>query len=120
MVVFCVVSFLLDDTEPIEDTNGADNYALQVITGQNIIKRDMGTVGGIRIKDDLIGDGITISSEGFTGVYDVLYENYIMKSDFNLRMTNLTVTSGNFRTVIVNDDKIVDELEFNSGGLPLY
>ncbi len=114
MVVVCGVWFLLDDTESIADTNGADNYALQVITDQNIIKRDMGAVGGIRIKDDLIGDGITISSEGFTGVYDVLYENYFMKSDFNLRLTNLTVTSGNFRAVIVNDDKIVDELEFNS------
>jgi len=62
----------------------------------------------------LIGDGITISSEGFTGVYDVLYDNYIMKSDFHLQLTNLVVTSGNFRAVIVHDDKILEELEFNS------
>ena len=48
MVVICVVCLVLDDTEDIEDTNGADNYALQVITDQNIIKQDMGMVGGIK------------------------------------------------------------------------
>lgn len=118
LMVVCGVWFLLDDTKPIEDTNGADNYTLQVITDQNIIKQDMGMVGGVKLQDDLIGDGITISSEGFTGVYDVLYDNYIMKSDFRLQLTNLTVTGGNFRAVIVHDDKIVEELEFNSEDSP--
>ena len=114
MLVVCGVWFLLDDTEPIEDTNGADNYDLQVITDRDIINRDRGAVGGISIQDDLIGDGITISSDNCSGVYDVLYENYIGKSDFNLRLTDLTVTGGNFRALIIHNDEIVDELEFNS------
>ena len=114
MVVICVVLFLLDDTEPIEDTNGADNFALQVITDQNIIQQDMGMVGGIKIHKDIIGDGVTISSDSFTGIHEVLYDNYVLPSDFHLELTNLTVTGGNFRAVIVNEDKIVGELEFNS------
>ena len=114
MVVICVVLFLLDDTEPIEDTNGADNFILQVITDQNIIKQDMGMVGGIKTHRDIIGAGITISSDGFTGIHQVLYDNYVLPSDFHLELTNLTVTGGNFKAVIVHDDKIVEELEFNS------
>ena len=114
MVVICVVLFLLDDTEDIEDTNGADNFALQVITDQNIIDQDMGMVGGIKIHRDVIGDGITISSKDFSGVYEVLWNNYVLPSDFRLELTNLIVTDGNFRAVIVNEDKIVGELEFNS------
>ncbi len=114
MVFTCTVLFLLDDTEPIEDTNGADNYTLQAITDQNIIQQDMGMVGGIKTHKNLIGDAITISSDGFTGVYEVLYDNYVLPSDFHLQLTNLTVTGGNFKAVIVHDDKIVEELEFNS------
>ena len=118
MVVICVVCLVLDDTEDIEDTNGADNYALQVITDQNIIKQDMGMVGGIKIHRNVIGDGITISSKDFSGVYEVLWNNYVLPSDFCLELTNLIVTSGNFRAVIVNEDKIVGELEFNSEDSP--
>ena len=114
MAVICVVCLLLDDTEPIEDTNGADNFILQVITDQNIIKQDMGMVGGIKTHRDIIGAGITISSDGFTGIHQVLYDNYVLPSDFHLELTNLTVTGGNFKAVIVHDDKIVEELEFNS------
>ena len=114
MVVVGVVWFLLDGAEPIEDTNGADNFALQVITDQNIIEQDMGMVGGIKLHKDIIGSGITFSSEGFTGVYEVLYDNYVLPSDFHLELTNLTVTGGNFSAVIVHGDKIVEELEFNS------
>ena len=77
MVIVGIVWFLQDDTKPIEDTNGPDNFFLQVITDRNIIERDMGMVGGIKIRSDLIGSGITFSSDGFTGVYEVLYDNYV-------------------------------------------
>lgn len=114
MVIVGAVWFFLDDTQPIEDTNGADNFALQVVTDQNIIEQDIGMVGGIKLHRDIIGSGITFSSDGFTGVYEVLYDNYVLPSDFHLELTNLTVTGGNFRAVIVHDDKIVENLEFNS------
>ena len=114
VVVICGYSFLTSDLKHIEDTNGPDDYTLTTITDENIIKQDMGMVGGIKLHRDIIGSGITFSSDGFTGVYEVLYDNYVLPSDFHLELTNLTVTGGNFRAVIVHDDKIVENLEFNS------
>lgn len=37
LIVVAVIWFLGDDLEHIEDTNGADNYALQEITDENLI-----------------------------------------------------------------------------------
>lgn len=114
IVVVGVVWFVSSDLEHIEDTNGPDNFELQSITDQNIINQDMGMIGGISVKDDWIGDGVTISADKFTGVYEILYDNYILPSDFYLQLTALTVTEGNFKAAIVHDGKIVDVLEFNS------
>ena len=61
VIAFCAYSFLTSDLEHIEDTNGPDNYNLQVINDFDIIAGDMGMTGGISIKKDLVGDGITIS-----------------------------------------------------------
>lgn len=114
LLVVCGVWFLTDDMEHIEDTNGADNFSLQTITDENIINKDMGMIGGISVKQNMLSASVTISAENFTGVYDVLYNNYIGKSDFLLNLTGLTVTKGNFKAVIIHNDKIVDVLEFNS------
>lgn len=99
--------------DPIQDTNGPDNYNLQVLNDFDIIDGDMGMTGGISIKKDLIGSGITISSKGFTGVYDVLWTNYLGKSDITLDLTALTVTEGNFKACLVLDDEIVEVIPFN-------
>jgi len=99
--------------EPLEDTNGPDNYNLQVINDSIILDGDMGMTGGISVKHDLIGSGITISSKGFTGVYDVLWNNYLGKSDITLDLTSLTVTEGNFKAVLMLDDEIIEVIPFN-------
>ena len=99
--------------ETIEDTNGPDNYNLQVINDFDIIAGDMGMTGGIKIKHDMIGSGITFSSDGFTGVYDVLWTNFLGKSDIVLDLTALTVTEGNFKACLVLDDEIVGVIPFN-------
>ena len=99
--------------EPLEDTNGPDNYNLQVINDSIILDGDMGMTGGITTKHDLIGSGITISSKGFTGVYDVLWNNYLGKSDITLDLTALTVTEGNFKAVLMLDDEIIEVIPFN-------
>ncbi|MBR5534799.1 MAG: hypothetical protein IKU62_08140 [Ruminiclostridium sp.] len=104
---------LLTAPDAIEDTNGPDNYNLQVINDFDIIDCDMGMTGGISVKEDLIGSGITISSKGFTGVYDILWANYIGKSDITLDLTALTVTEGNFKAVLMLDDEIVEVIPFN-------
>ena len=37
IVAFCAYSFLTSDLEHIEDPNGPDNYALAVITDEDIV-----------------------------------------------------------------------------------
>jgi len=112
IVAVVAVWFILGGTEHIEDTNGPDNYALQTITDENIIKMDMGATGGPKISKNIIqGDTVEFSAEKFTGVYEVLYDNFIGKSDFVLDMTGFSVTGGNFKMVVIHDDKIVATLE---------
>jgi len=111
--IFCLWMFT-GTPEAIADTNGADDFTLQTITDENIVNLDMGMTGGIDIRKDMVGDGITFSSDGFTGVYEVMHNNYIGDSDVNIRMTLLTVTEGNFRAVVVHNDEIIEELPFNT------
>lgn len=117
VIVFLVVflfMMLTSDLEPIPDTNGPDNYQLQTITDQDIIRGEMGALNPISIHEDLIGDGLTFSSKNFTGVYEVLYDHLLGSSDFVLSLSSLTVTEGNFRMVVVHDGRIVAEFEPNA------
>lgn len=97
--------------EHIADTNGPEDFSLTTITDANIVNRDMGSIGGPTIsKSILSGDGYEFSAKKFTGVYEILYDNFIGKSDFVLDLTNFVVTEGNFRMVVVHNDQIVAEL----------
>ena len=113
--VFVVVVgawLILGGTEHIEDTNGADNYALQTITDENIIEMDMGAIGGPKISKNILqGSNVEFSAEKFTGVYEVFYDNFIGKSDFEVNLSGFEVKEGNFKMVVVHDDKIVATLE---------
>lgn len=111
--VFCLWMFT-GTPETLEDTNGPDDFSLQTITDDNILNQDMGMTGGINIRKDVIGDGITFSSDGFTGVYEVMYNNYFGDSDVNICLTLLTVTEGNFKAAVVYNDEIIEELPFNA------
>ena len=111
--IFCLWMFT-GTPKTIADTNGPDNFSLQTITDENILKLDMGMTGGIDIRKDVIGDGLTFSSDGFTGVYEVMHNNYLGNSDVHIALTLLTVTEGNFRAVVVYNDEIIEELPFNS------
>ena len=51
-----------------------------------------------------------ISSEKFTGVYEVLYTNLLGKSDFVLKLYDFKVNSGNFKMVVVHDGEIVETI----------
>lgn len=106
----CLWAFLTNDLKHIEDTNGADNYALTTITDEHIIGMDIGAMGLTKSKDILSGNAFEFHSDKFTGVEEILYDNFIGKSDFVLDLNNFHVTGGNFRMVIVHNDKIVAEL----------
>jgi hypothetical protein len=112
VIAVCVWSFLTNPLEHIEDTNGPDNFALTTITDENIINLDTGALGGPNKSKGLItGDAIEFSADKFTGVTEILYDNYWGPSDFVLDMTNYEIHGGNFRMVVVRDGKIVAELE---------
>ena len=111
-VIAFAVMFFGSDLKHIEDTNGPDNFALQVITEENIIKRDLGAIGGPnKSKGLLTGDTITFSAENYTGVSEILYDNFIGTSDFDLSLTSFEIYGGNFKLVVVHNDEIVAELQ---------
>jgi len=114
-VVFAVVVglwLILDGTDHIEDTNGPDNFALQTITDQQIIDMSIGSIGGPNIsRSALTGDTVEFSAEKFTGVNEILYDNFIGESDFWLDLTAYEIYGGNFQLVVVHNDEIVAVLE---------
>lgn len=107
----CAFWFLGSDIEHIEDTNGPDNYSLTTITDENIIKQNIGALGNKRSKGFLSGDIIEFSSKKFTGVTEIMHNNYIGKSDVYFQLLNYNIKEGNFKVVVVHNDKIVAELE---------
>ncbi len=113
LVIVGIVWFVNDDLEHIEDTNGADDYSLTTITDDQIINKSMGSMGFSKTeRKSLLSNGtVEFSSKKFTGVYEVFYSNYIGKADFELHLDNFVVNEGNFKMVVVNDNKIVATIE---------
>ncbi len=106
MVVVGVIWFLRSDLEHIEDTNGSDQTRLATITQEDIVEMEMGCIN-VQKSTSALSDSIEFSSEKFTGVYEVCYNNYVLPSDVVLNLTNFTVDSGNFEMWIVHDDRAV-------------
>lgn len=106
--VWCI----LGGTDHIEDTNGPGDFSLQTITDEDIINLSIGSIGGPEIsRSALTGSTVEFSSEKFTGVYEILYDNYILPSDFVLDLTGYEIYDGNFKLVVVHNDEIVATLE---------
>lgn len=110
VVVICGYSFLNSDLKHIEDTNGPDDYTLTTITDENIIKQDMGALN-VSKSTGLLNDGVTFKSDKFTGVYRVFQTNFFFDSDFLMDVAGFWVNNGNFRMCIVNDGKIIANVE---------
>ena len=111
LIIVGGIWLFLSKVEHIEDTNGPDNYSLTTITDQNIIKRDMGATGLSRSKSLLTGDTHTFSSDKFTGVEEIMYNNYILNSSDYFTIYNYEIKEGNMKMVVVLDDEIIAELE---------
>ena len=114
-VVFVVVVggwMFLNRAEHIEDTNGPDDLSLQTITEENIIKLDYGAVGGPTItRNNVISKTVEFSAKKYTGVTEILYDDYLLASDFYLDISSFEVYEGNFQMVVVCNDEIVATLE---------
>ena len=111
LIAVCGIWFLTDNTQHIEDTNGADNYKLQSITDDNIINRDIGALNVKESKSSITGT-TTYSSDKFTGVYEIFGEN-IVGNRFDISINHAAVSSGNFKMVLVHNDEIVHEFKLN-------
>ena len=94
----------------IEDTNGPDNFALNTITDQNILNRDLPSGGYGTKTSGLLSKTVTHSGKDFSGVVEVLWTDMIA-GDFVLDLMDYTVTGGNFRMVVVNEDRIIADIE---------
>lgn len=99
-------------TDHIEDTNGAEDFSLQTITDEDIVNMSTGAIGGPKISRSLLtGDTVEFSSEKYTGVSEIFYDNFILPSDFEVDLSGFVVNGGNFKMVVVHNDKIVATLE---------
>ncbi|MBQ8228012.1 MAG: hypothetical protein IJZ88_03265 [Clostridia bacterium] len=110
VIVGCVWIFS-SNLEHIEDTNGDENYSLQTITDDNIIKMDLGALN-LKESTDSISNTTTYSSNKFTGVSEIYGEN-IIGNRFEITINHARVDSGNFKIVLLEDNEIVHEFKLN-------
>ncbi len=107
-----IFMFMGNGMEHIEDTNGAENFALQTITDENIINKDIGAIGGPNMSTDNISNTTTYSSKKFTGVAEI-YGVDITTTSMDITVNHASVTEGNFKLVLLVDDEIVHEFKLN-------
>ena len=110
-VVYFGISMLTSSVDHIEDTNGADNYSLQQITDENIIKMNIGAKN-ISETQSVLSSLPEYSSKKFTGVYEI-YRTNIVANRFDITLYNTMVDAGNLRIVLVHNDEIVHEFALN-------
>lgn len=108
--------FLASDSkkiEHIEDTNGSDNYALEVITNENVELMDYGAKGF-----SITTDGVTgrerYSSKKYSGVTQV-YGAMSLGNTYTIYINYFDVSDGNAALFLTMDDKIVCEFAPNQG-----
>ncbi len=111
VVAVAIFMFMGNDLEHIEDTNGAENFALQTITDENIINQDIGALN-YKESTDSISNTTTYSSDKFTGVAEI-YGTNLMATSMEITINHAQVTAGNFKIVLVVDDEIVHEFKLN-------
>ena len=114
IIILFITIFLLSCKafKQYEDTNGADNYALQSITEEMLIKESGGLQVGA-ISNNSTKNGVTSiyskvhQFDGVNELHKIKKGNYVMKVSF-------VVTSGNTRLVITDGTKIIKEFEVNN------
>ena len=120
IIVVVVAGFLFfPRMEHIADTNGADNYALSTLTEEDILAKSLTCTGGPnRSTGHLslpggweISSGVELYAKKFSGVTDILWADYILPSDFSLSLEHFSVTGGNFRMMVINEGKIIADIQ---------
>ena len=109
LLLSCTACF--DVIDHIEDTNGPEDFTLQTLTDENIIKLDVGARGVWETTDN-ITNTVSYSSDKFTGVYEIYGEN-IWATRYEITVNHARVDSGNFKMVLLVNDDIVHEFTLN-------
>lgn len=111
LALFLLVGLVACGPEHIEDTNGVENFELQVITDENIRKMDIGSLSYVKA-ETVIGDTVTYKTNKFSGVAEVFHEN-IITNRFEITVNHARVDAGNFKMVLCVDDEIVHTFALN-------
>ena len=114
----CLVMSLVGCGTQYEDTNGDDNFSLQTITDQNIIKLDVGS-SALNYTEENLGDLLyssEYSSKNFNGVAQIYQTNCLLPSDLEVYIGHMNVTKGNFQLAVINNDEIIYEIPLDSFG----
>lgn len=108
VLAMCMCFTLVGCGEEYEDTNGPQDYTLQTLTDENIIKRDVGASGLAYEESDIAGlKSSEYSAKNFNGVEEIYITNFIFESDIEFYIGHLNIKSGNLRIVAINDDEII-------------
>lgn len=114
MAVMCVA--FCGCGEVYEDTNGEDDFTLQILTEENIVNLDTGA-SGLSYSEESLND-VTFSSEysskNFNGVERIYLTNFVAPSDVQVYIGTMNVKSGNFKLVAVNNDEIIKEFDVDT------
>lgn len=112
--------------EHIPDTNGPDNYALEVVTEEQIVTAGQRVSKGWQSttsKKTLLGLGDTLtvySCKEFSGVSVVADWDLLFDGDLFFDLYDFEVTKGNFLMCIVHDDQIVATIEPGQGTISCW
>lgn len=100
-----------------QDTNGPDDYRLTQITDENIVKMDVGASnytqkpGSDECSD--LSRMVEFKSDNFNGVAEIYRTHLMGKSDLTIDVSNLQVSSGNYRLSVVQDGEIIYDFPLN-------
>lgn len=104
-IIFIIfLSFTLTSCSHIEDTNGEDDYSLQTITEEEIVGN---SYSSIKVGKFTTQNGRTIkqSVKKFSGIENI--QSFKTTKGFISFTVSITVSSGNFMVVLVQEGKII-------------
>ena len=100
-----------------QDTNGPDDYRLTQISDENIAKFELGASNYSQKPGSDESDNLSkiteFKSDNFNGVAEIYRTHLMGKSDLIIDVSNLQVSSGNYRLSVVQDGEIIYDFPLN-------
>ncbi|MFR7880699.1 MAG: hypothetical protein ACLU5J_03890 [Christensenellales bacterium] len=107
--ILSIVLTLTSCAAQIEDTNGTDNYDLNTLTDEDFFKQSNVTkFGSVTSK---INNQATLKVKKMSGV-EVLDKINVSSGNLTIH-TNLKITAGNIKLVLIYNDEIIKEFKIN-------